>query len=227
MLTKALVVEWTRYNVKANANEVLSDLEQGFLPELTAKYRSIRYAFEGDYSRQQEFMEQIYVGFGAALFVMYALMAIPFKSYLQPLIVMSAVPFGIVGAIWGHAFMGLPMTFISMCGVVAVAGVVVNDSLVMVHFINQKRRYGATINAAAREAGVARFRPILLTSLTTFAGLSPILLEKSMQARFLIPMAASLAFGVLFATFVTLILVPVSYLILEDIKRIPGALRQS
>ena len=207
-------------NVNANANEVLSGLEAEFLPSLAAKYRSIRYAFDGDYSRQQEFMEQIYVGFGAALFVMYALMAIPFKSYLQPLIVMSAVPFGVVGAIWGHAVMGLPMTFISMCGVVAVAGVVVNDSLVMVSFINFGRASAKALNDVVRDAGIQRFRPILLTSLTTAAGITPLMLENSVQARFLIPMAVSIAFGVVFATAISLLLVPVGYLILDDLGRL-------
>ncbi len=207
-------------NINANANEVLSGIEAEFLPTLTAEYRSIRYAFEGDYSRQQEFLEQIYVGFGAALFVMYALMAIPFKSYLQPLIVMSAVPFGVVGAIWGHVVMGLPMTFISMCGVVAVAGVVVNDSLVMVSFINYGRGAGKAISDVVRDAGVRRFRPILLTSLTTAAGITPLMLENSVQARFLIPMAVSIAFGVVFATAISLLLVPVGYLILDDFGRL-------
>jgi multidrug efflux pump subunit AcrB len=129
---------------------------------------------------------------------------------------MSAIPFGVVGAAWGHAILGMDLTIMSMFGVVALTGVVVNDSLVMVDFINRQRDSGLPVNRAIREAGGARFRPILLTSVTTFAGLSPILFEKSLQAQFLIPMATSLGFGVLFATFITLILVPVLYNILED-----------
>jgi multidrug efflux pump subunit AcrB len=158
-------------------------------------------------------------GFGIALFIIFALLAIPLRSYLQPAIIMSAIPFGLVGAVWGHIIMGLNLTILSMFGIVALAGVVVNDSLVMVTFVNRRREAGATIEEAAREAGAARFRPILLTSLTTFGGLTPLLLETSMQAQFLIPMAVSLAFGVMFSTFITLILVPSEYLILEDLKR--------
>ena len=157
-------------------------------------------------------------GFAVALLLIFALLAIPFRSYLQPLLVMGVIPFGIVGAIWGHLLMGYDLSLLSFFGIVALTGVVVNDSLVMVDFINRFRARGEPLSSAIREAGVARFRPILLTSITTFAGLTPLLLETSLQARFLIPMAISLAFGVVFATFITLILVPVSYRILEDIK---------
>jgi multidrug efflux pump subunit AcrB len=158
-------------------------------------------------------------GFALALLAIFALLAIPFKSYLQPLIVMSAIPFGFIGAIWGHLLMGMDLAILSMFGIVALTGVVVNDSLVMVDFINRAFRRGVPLDESIYTAGASRFRPILLTSLTTFAGLTPLLLEKSMQARFLIPMAISLAFGVLFATFITLILVPSLYAILEDFKR--------
>ena len=133
---------------------------------------------------------------------------------------MSAIPFGLVGAVWGHIFMGINVSFMSLFGLVALSGVVVNDSLVMVTFINRKRALHADLNAAIREAGVARFRPILLTSLTTFFGLAPLMLERSVDAAFLLPMACSLAFGVIFATFITLVLVPTSYLIVEDIRRV-------
>jgi multidrug efflux pump subunit AcrB len=133
---------------------------------------------------------------------------------------MSAIPFGIVGAIWGHAIMRMNLTMLSMFGIVALTGVVVNDSLVMVDRVNNLRRGGMPLVKAVRESGVSRFRPILLTSLTTFLGLTPLLLERSMQARFLIPMAVSLAFGVVFATFVTLIIVPASYVILEDLQKV-------
>jgi len=131
---------------------------------------------------------------------------------------MAVIPFGIVGAIWGHIIMGIDLTILSFFGIVALTGVVVNDSLVLVDFINRFRASGEPIAKAIREAGVVRFRPIILTSITTFAGLTPLLLERSLQARFLIPMAVSLAFGVVFATFITLVLVPVNYQILEDIK---------
>ena len=204
----------------ANANEVLADMQAAFLPALMASNRGVTYSFEGEQQSQMEAMDALTRGFVAALFVVYVLMAIPFRSYLQPLIVMSAVPFGIVGAIWGHAFMGIAMSILSMCGIVALTGVVVNDSLVLVNFINHHRREGLSTKRAVLEAGVARFRPILLTSLTTAAGVTPLMLEKSVQAQFLIPMAVALAFGVLFATFITLALVPAIYLILEDIKSV-------
>ena len=150
--------------------------------------------------------------------MIYILLAVPFRSYFQPLIIMSAIPFGLIGAVLGHLLMGFDLTILSGFGIVALTGVVVNDSLVMVDFINRSYRAGTPLERAIREAGTARFRPILLTSLTTFAGLTPLLLEKSLQAQFLIPMAVSLAFGVLFATFITLLLIPVLYAIYEDSK---------
>ena len=203
------------------ANEVLADMEAGFLPELTAKYRNaVSYSLEGEQRSQMESMSALGKGYLAALFVIYVLMAIPFKSYVQPLIVMSAVPFGVVGAIWGHAFMDLQMSIMSMCGIVALTGVVVNDSLVLVNFINQHRYDGLKIQDAVVQAGAMRFRPILLTSLTTAAGVTPLMMERSVQAQFLIPMAVALAFGVLFATVITLALVPSIYVILEDFRRI-------
>ena len=147
--------------------------------------------------------------------VVYMLLAIPFKSYFQPLVVMSSIPFGLTGAMFGHLIMGINFSVLSLMGVVALTGVVVNDSLVMVDFINRYRREGNNIMEAVLEAGPRRFRPIFLTSLTTFVGLIPLLLEKSAQAKFLIPMAVSLSFGVIFATAITLFLVPVGYLVLE------------
>jgi multidrug efflux pump subunit AcrB len=157
-------------------------------------------------------------GFLMALLAIYALLAVLFRSYLQPLIIMSAIPFGLLGAVLGHVLMGWDLTLLSMFGVVALTGVVVNDSLIMIDFINRNRKTGMPLHEAVIGSGVRRFRPIVLTSLTTFAGLTPMLLEKSLQAKFLIPMAISLGFGVLFATLITLVLVPVSYQVLEDVK---------
>ena len=152
----------------------------------------------------------MFKNFALALFVVYVLLAVPFKSYLQPLIIMSAIPFGFTGAVIGHLVMGMNLAVLSIIGIVALSGVVVNDSLVMVDFINRyKREDGKSNLEAAMAAGPRRFRPILLTSVTTFVGLFPLLIEKSVQAKFLVPMAISLAFGVLFATLITLI--PVSY----------------
>ncbi len=163
--------------------------------------------------------------------MIYGLLAIPFRSYLQPLIVMSVIPFGLIGAVWGHVIMGMDLAILSIFGIVALTGVVVKDSLVLVSWINRATRKSATTREAIQIAGEARFRPILLTSLTTFAGLTPLLLEKSMQAQFLIPMAVSLAFGVLFATLITLLLVPALYSIIEDLRdslgRLVGADRKA
>ena len=153
-----------------------------------------------------------------ALFIIYALLAIPFRSYFQPLLVMSVIPFGLIGAVLGHLVFSIPLSQLSMFGIVALTGVVINDSLVLVHYVNQKSKESSLIQAA-RDAGMARFRPILLTSLTTFVGLLPILFERSLQAQFLKPMAIAIGFGVLFATFITLIMVPCLYLILEDVIR--------
>ncbi len=200
------------------SGEVIESLDMDFLPQMMAQYPGIRYSFEGDEADFSESMEGLKKGFGAAMFVMFALLAIPLKSYIQPLIVLGAVPFGMVGAIWGHLLFGMPVSFLSMCGMVALAGVVVNDGLVLVNFINAYASRFGSLNEAVRVAGTARFRPILLTSLTTAAGVTPLILEKSLQAQFMIPMAVALASGVLFATLITLLLVPASYLILEDIR---------
>ena len=152
-------------------------------------------------------------------FIIYCLLAIPFKSYIQPIIVMSVIPFGAIGAIIGHWIMGMDLTIMSLLGLMALIGVVVNDSLVLVDFINAKVRTGIRACDAVLIAAQSRFRPVMLTSLTTFIGLMPLLFEKATQAQFLIPMAVSLGFGIIFATFITLILVPVNYLLVEDMKR--------
>jgi multidrug efflux pump subunit AcrB len=205
---------------KANANEVIAGLEKNYLATLPERYPGVFYSWEGEQREQQETMQGMLSGYPLALLIIYALLAIPFRSYLQPFIVMSAIPFGLVGAVWGHFFMNMDLTILSMFGIVALSGVVVNDNLVMVVYINRFRDRGGRLIDAVREAGVARFRPILLTSLTTFVGLIPLIMEKSVQAKFLIPMAISLAFGVLFATMISLLLVPAGYLVLEDLKRL-------
>lgn len=200
-----------------NANEVRNDLESRFLPDLQRNYPALRYAVEGEGKEQKESLADVVKGFTLAVFVIYVLLAIPFKSFSQPFVVMAAIPFGIVGAVLGHLIMGLNLSLMSLFGIVGLAGVVVNDSLVLVHAINRLRRQEAKIHDAITRAGALRFRAVILTSLTTFAGLSPMLLERSLQAQFLIPMAVSLGFGVLFATVITLILVPCSYMILNDL----------
>ena len=204
---------------EANANEILAKFETEHIAPILLDYPSVNYSFEGEQREQRDTLSSLFKNFALALFVVYVLLAIPFKSYLQPLIIMSAIPFGFTGAVIGHIIMGMNLAVLSIIGIVALSGVVVNDSLVMVDFINRyKREDGKTSLEAALAAGPRRFRPILLTSITTFVGLFPLLIEKSVQAQFLIPMAISLAYGVLFATLITLILVPTSYLIIEDIK---------
>ncbi len=202
---------------KANANDIIADLQSNYLPTLRAEHPSILYSFEGERREQNETLGGVMRGFMLAVLIIYALLAIPLRSYLQPLLVMIAIPFGVVGAVWGHVIMGLDLTILSMFGLVALAGVVVNDSLVLVDFVNRNVDRMPRLQAV-RQAGVDRFRAILLTSLTTFAGLTPLILEKSLQAKFLIPMAVSLAFGVIFSTAISLLLLPACYLVLEDIK---------
>lgn len=192
----------------ANAEEINSELAERFLPQLARDYPGLRFSFEGEQREQAESMATMGRGFTIALFAIFALLAIPFRSYSQPLVVMSAIPFGIIGAVWGHVIMGLDLTMLSMFGMVALSGVVVNDSLVLITFYNQLVRDGMDPDLALVEAGKQRFRPILLTSLTTFFGLLPMILEKSVQAQFLIPMAVSLGFGILFATGIILVGVP-------------------
>jgi multidrug efflux pump subunit AcrB len=197
---------------------VIEGLATDVLPEILASYPGVSYTFEGQQAEQRETIAGLTRGFIIAILVIFALLAIPLRSYIQPAIIMIAIPFGIVGAVLGHIALGYNLSILSMFGLVALTGVVINDALVMVDFINRFRiTHNDDVQRAVREAGVARFRPILLTSLTTFVGLFPLLLEKSMQARFLIPMAVSLAFGVLFATLITLILIPTAYIVLEDI----------
>ncbi len=211
-------------NVRADINKKETDLAGinedliQFLPRITSQYPGVNWSFEGEAREQRESFGSLYTGSLFVLFAIYAMMAIPFKSYVQPLIVMTVIPFGLVGAVLGHIIMGMNLSILSTFGMLALTGVVVNDSLVLVHYVNSRRKENMTLHDAVRTAGVARFRPIILTSLTTFAGLSPLILGKSTQAQFLIPMAVSLGFGILFATFITLILIPINYLILEDIK---------
>ena len=202
-----------------SAGQVIADLEERILPEVLANYTGVVYSFGGAQAEQVDAVAGLQLGFILALLMIFALLAVPLRSYVQPIIIMSAIPFGLVGAVWGHFIMGIDVTMMSMFGLVALSGVVVNDSLIMVDFINRNRRLHVDLATAVRAAGVSRFRAIMLTSLTTFLGLVPLMTEKSFNAAFMVPMAVSLAFGVLFATFITLILVPTAYLILDDIQR--------
>ncbi len=209
----------------ANANEVVAGYTAAVLEKIPDKFPGIRYSFEGEQQDQRQSMREMGIGFLGALLGMYLLIAIPLRSYFQPFIIMSVIPFGIIGAIWGHAIMGMNLSIMSMCGLVALAGVVVNDSLVLVDYVNRHRKESESIHDAAVEAGGARFRAILLTSLTTFVGIMPMIFEQDMQAKFLVPMAISLGFGILFATLITLFLVPGIYMILEDVRLLPARIR--
>jgi multidrug efflux pump subunit AcrB len=202
----------------ANADELNGILRQEILPAMVSAHPGLRWSMEGEQKQQAESLGSLKRGFVLAVLLIFVLLAVQFRSYSQPAIIMTAIPFGLVGAAWGHILMGIDLTLISMFGVVALTGVVVNDSLIMIDFINRARRDGVDLRTAVVESGIRRFRPIMLTSLTTFAGLTPLLLEKSLQARFLVPMATSLGFGVVFSTFITLILIPVSYTLLSDFK---------
>ena len=203
---------------KSAATRVLRELKQEVLPQLRADYPGITWSFQGSQAEMRASTQTLWGGFGLAMAVIYALLAIAFGSYIQPLIVMMSIPFGIVGAVLGHILLGYDLSLVSLMGVVAVSGVVVNGALIMVHFANHKRSELGP-REAMLQAGTRRFRPIALTTLTTFAGLTPIILETSRQAYYLIPMAISLGFGILFATSIMLLVVPCLYLALDDLRR--------
>jgi len=203
---------------KVEPGKVSADIENGFIPELLSRYPSVTSKVDGEAKEESEAKWGLLKGTFFSLFAIYALIAIPLKSYSQPLIIMSVIPFGVIGAIFGHFVMDLSLGLLSMFGIVALIGVVVNDSLVLVDYVNQARAAGVRVKDAAMNAGCSRFRAIILTSLTTFFGLVPIMMETSLQAQILIPMAASIAFGILFSTVITLFLVPVLYVVGTDIK---------
>ena len=202
---------------KTNMTLLQRDI-RAFVDELLLQYPGVSYRMEGEAREQRESFGSLQLGLMLALFAIYCMLALPLKSYTQPLLVMSVIPFGVIGAVLGHWFMGFTLSMMSLLGMLALTGVVVNDSLVLVHNVNQQLRAGNSRLEAVLAAGVVRFRPVMLTSLTTFFGLLPMLSEKSTTAQFLIPMGISLAFGILFATLVTLLLVPINVLIAEDIR---------
>lgn len=203
----------------ANVEAIKADL-QSYFGSIKNQYPDIRMALEGEAREQRESFGSLRTGLIFVLLVIYTLLAVPFRSYVQPIMVMCVIPFGIVGGILGHMIMGMNLSIMSYMGMLALCGVVVNDSLVLVDYVNKKRMQGLPIFSAVRTAGVARFRAVILTSLTTFFGLTPLIFETSTQAQFLIPMAVSLGFGILFATFVTLLLIPVNYMVFEDLRRL-------
>jgi len=199
---------------------VIADITSNFVPILAKKYPEVSLELEGASLETVKLVNELTVASIAALFLIYGLIAIPLRSYLQPLIIMSVIPFGLIGAVIGHIVMGKAISMFSLFGLIALSGVVVNDSIIMVDFINKARAAGAGIVDAVIDSGALRFRAIILTSLTTAVGLLPIILETSHQAQFLIPMAISIAFGIVFATAITLFLVPCLYVLQNDFKYI-------
>jgi multidrug efflux pump subunit AcrB len=198
---------------------VVKEIERDIIPGLLKKYPGLKYQVSGMADEERKLGVSLMVGFGLAIFGIYILLAIPTKSYLQPLIIMGVIPFGIIGAIVGHWITGYAFSMMSMIGVIALSGVVVNDSLLLVDHANQALARGADRHSAVTDATQRRFRAIMLTSVTTFMGLVPMLLERSHQAQMMVPMAISLAFGIVFATVITLLLVPCLYMMLEDLQR--------
>ena len=211
----------------SETGQILATLNSQILPELAQDFPGLTYGYQGRQARMKESTGGLANGFIMAMIAIYFLLAIPFRSYSQPMVVMLAIPFGVVGAVLGHLIMGYSLSLMSMMGIVALSGVVVNDSLVLIDYANRQRLEGASAFTAVCDAGARRFRPIILTTLTTFGGLAPMIFETSRQARFLIPMALSLGFGILFATVITLLLVPSLYLLVDDVlqwySRIFGA----
>ena len=203
----------------ANSKQLNKRLENVELPKLMKEFPGLQYRFAGEQKEMTDSLGSLIPNFSISLLAIFALLAVQFKSYWQPLIVMSAIPFGVIGAVIGHLIMGYNLGLLSMFGIVALSGIVVNDSLIMIDLINRERESGLELTQIIRDSATRRFRPIMLTTLTTFCGLLPMITEKSLQARFLIPMAISLAFGVMFATCITLLLVPSLYMILEDVKK--------
>ncbi|GAB3289248.1 efflux RND transporter permease subunit [Parahaliea aestuarii] len=226
-LLKATHINYQRAaEVTAEANKdlvepsrVMADIQQRVMPGLVEKYPGLRWAVSGLAEEEAKMGRSMLIGFSLALFGIYALLAVPTRSYLQPLIIMGVIPFGVIGAVVGHWITGYPLSMMSLMGVIALSGVVVNDSLILVDYINKAVRDGVAPLQAVMDAGTRRFRAILLTSLTTFFGLAPMLLERSAQAQEIVPMAVSLAFGIVFATVITLLLVPSLYMILDDLAQ--------
>jgi multidrug efflux pump subunit AcrB len=203
---------------KIQTGIVVSDITNNYIPQLLQLYPDVDFDVGGSTKEENTLLMRTLIGFGAALFLIYGLLAVPLRSYVQPLVIMSVIPFGFIGAVVGHILFDISLNMLSILGLVALAGVVVNDSLILVEFANRRRSDGMSIDDSLMSAGQQRFRAIVLTTLTTFVGLLPMLFETSMQAQFVIPMAISLSFGIVFATTMTLILVPCCYRIVYDIK---------
>ena len=203
---------------KAQSGTVIADLTENFIPELLTRYSGVKFGLGGASEEERILMNRMILGFVASLFLIYGLLAVPLKSYVQPLVIMAVIPFGFIGAVIGHIVFDVAISMLSIFGLVALAGVVVNDSLILVEFVNRAREEEQSIDEALASAGKQRFRAILLTTMTTFVGLLPMLFETSTQAQFVIPMALSLSFGIVFATAITLVLIPCLYRVIYDLR---------
>ena len=203
---------------KAQSGAVIEDLTTQFIPQLLARYSGVKFGLGGASEEEQTLMNRMILGFVASLFLIYGLLAVPLKSYVQPLVIMAVIPFGFIGALVGHVIFDVSISMLSIFGLIALAGVVVNDSLILVEFVNRGRADELSIDEALAGAGRQRFRAILLTTMTTFVGLLPMLFETSLQAQFVIPMALSLSFGIVFATAITLVLIPCLYRVIYDLR---------
>ena len=201
---------------KIQSGDVVKDVTTNFVPQLLERYPSVSFRLSGGTQEQNEYYGKMAVGFLAALFMIYGLLAVPLRSYIQPVVIMSVIPFGFIGAVIGHMVFSVSINILSVFGIIALAGVVVNDSLILVEFANRGRKDNLSLEDAIVSAGKKRFRAILLTTLTTFVGLLPLLFETSVQAQFVIPMALSLSFGILFASTITLVLIPCLYFVVES-----------
>ncbi len=208
---------------RSQAVRVTEVLNSDIIPNLRDRYPGLSFSYQGRQADRAESIQSLLRGLLIALIIIYAMLAIPLNSYIQPLIIMLAIPFGLVGAVIGHVIMGYSLSVLSLFGIVALSGVVVNDSLVLIDFANRRRKKGLMAVDAIQDAAIQRFRPIMLTTLTTFGGLAPMIFETSRQARFLIPMAISLGYGIVFATVITLVIVPSVYLIIDDLRKLFGA----
>jgi multidrug efflux pump subunit AcrB len=204
---------------KVQSGEVVKDVKENLVPTLLKKYPSVEFRLSGGTQEQSEYYAKMGVGFLASMFLIYGLLAVPLRSYIQPIVIMSVIPFGFIGAVMGHVLFDVSINVMSIFGIIALSGVVVNDSLILVEFANRGKADNLSSEDAILNAGKKRFRAILLTTLTTFVGLLPLLFETSVQAQFVIPMALSLSFGILFASTITLLLIPCLYLVVETNHR--------
>jgi multidrug efflux pump subunit AcrB len=201
----------------ANGELIVSELQRKYMPLLKEQFPAIDVRWEGQREQTVESMGSLFRGFGVAVLAMFVLLVLQFRSYGQPMLILLIIPFGMIGGVWGHALMGMPLTMFSMFGMVALSGVVINDSIVLIDFINARVREGVPVYEALIESGERRFRPIMLTSMTTIAGLIPLMMEKSFQAQLLIPMATSLAFGLMLGTTLILLFIPTFYMIYDKL----------